>query len=560
MPLTEDRTAGFGLPRPRPRAPGDVPPGSGLRPGAARGGRRLLLGAAGLAVLGAVLVRVSLRVGMDADAANKALQGWDLLHGHLLLGDWITGDATFYTLESPLFALVEAVTGLGPAAAHVVPALIYVLLLAVVGRLGAGAATGWAARLRATAGAAVLCLPLAAPYGVGLLLEQPDHIGTSLYPLAAFALIERSLRGRMRPWAAAAGVFVLCSLGILGDDTVTYVAVPSIVLVCGARAVATRRWFGSDAGFALAAVGAVPAERLLRLAMHALDSYWMTRPATEIAPPRLWAEHVARTADAVAALFGAAHDASPLCAALGAGALAAAAFGFVRALWFARRPRTADTLESLAAVGIVASLAVYTLSTGSTPVPAHEIAMVLPLGALLAARAVCPAWTWWPAGARRMCALLAAAALAAVAGSAVRPDSGPIPTAPARSLAAWLAAHGLREGIAGYFDASTLTVDSGGRVEVRAVVPARGRLAMYAWETRTDWYDPTRHDASFAVAYDERTSVPEDELDRITTSAYEAVLGRPTALYRVDGRSVLVYSMNLYRHVAVRLPVLRKRE
>src|ERR1700677_894877 len=66
-------------------------------------------GAAGVFVL---FLRISLTMRVDSDAANNALQAWDLLHGHLLLHGWLIGDATYYTFELPLIALVEAIFGL----------------------------------------------------------------------------------------------------------------------------------------------------------------------------------------------------------------------------------------------------------------------------------------------------------------------------------------------------------------------------------------------------------------------------------------------------------------
>jgi hypothetical protein len=48
---------------------------------------------------------------VDSDGGNNALQGWDLLHGHLLLHGWQIGDANFYFLELPLNAVTEALFG-----------------------------------------------------------------------------------------------------------------------------------------------------------------------------------------------------------------------------------------------------------------------------------------------------------------------------------------------------------------------------------------------------------------------------------------------------------------
>ena len=74
-------------------------------------------------------------------------------------------------------------------------------------------------------------------------------------------------------------------------------------------------------------------------------------------------------------------------------------------------------------------------------------------------------------------------------------------------LAAWLEAHGLRYGIAGYWDASIVTLQSGNRVQIRAVdlyrnIDGHPGLNIYApgWETNALWYDASRYDATFAVA------------------------------------------------------------
>ncbi len=56
-------------------------------------------------------------------------------------------------------------------------------------------------------------------------------------------------------------------------------------------------------------------------------------------------------------------------------------------------------------------------------------------------------------------------ALLPLATAAMRPPMSPA-TAP---LAGWLEAHGLTYGIAGYWDASVVTLQSGDRVKVRTV-------------------------------------------------------------------------------------------
>ena len=48
----------------------------------------------------------------NSDAAAMALQGWELVHGHLLLWGWFLSDVSFYTFEVPLDGLITVVYGL----------------------------------------------------------------------------------------------------------------------------------------------------------------------------------------------------------------------------------------------------------------------------------------------------------------------------------------------------------------------------------------------------------------------------------------------------------------
>src|SRR6202035_468434 len=100
------------------------------------------------AALFLMFLRISDTFPMISDGANNALQGWDLLHGHLLLHDWIIGDATYYTLELPLFALAESVTGLTAAATHVVAALTCLVVIIAAAAVARGEARGTHAIMR----------------------------------------------------------------------------------------------------------------------------------------------------------------------------------------------------------------------------------------------------------------------------------------------------------------------------------------------------------------------------------------------------------------------------
>ena len=112
---------------------------------------------------------------------------------------------------------------------------------------------------------------------------------------------------------------------------------------------------------------------------------------------------------------------------------------------------------------------------------AHEIGPVLSLGAALAGRLLGgPLLGARLLGARLVPALAAVLACYAImlGVGAARPQVPPANAA----VAGWLTSHGLRSGIAPYWEATSVTLDSGGTIAMGSVVPARGGLAPWHWE------------------------------------------------------------------------------
>ncbi|HSZ44562.1 MAG TPA: hypothetical protein VK823_04445 [Streptosporangiaceae bacterium] len=546
----------------RPARPLEVRPGVGrddpVPPAAQRWWIAAAWIAAGLALLG-LLFRISLSVPQNSDGANNALQGWDILHGNLLLHSWILGDATYYTFELPLYAIAEIFTGLHSVTIHLVSALTYLIVTASAVAVGRADSRGLSAAARSGVVIAVLAAPLLTPSGVAVLLEEPDHIGTTAILLVCFLLINRAPGWRFTPP-------LLCAIliaGQVGDATVLYVAVPAILVVCAYRVVATvniqtgvniRRVLSirtGDPAIAVAAAVSVPLAVLARAAIVHLGGYLMIPPRAEIAPPGLLEHHAVLALQGILTLFGAASQGAALRtvgAVFGLACLLAAACGFARVIW---TWRTAGRAEQLLCAAIVINITVYVISSIPTPGDAWELAAVLPCGAVLAARAFVPGHIADPRRARVAIAAAAVVALLPLAAAATRPPAPP----PAARLATWLQAHGLTYGIGGYWDASAVTVESGNRVQVRAVrLRRRGhpvRLAAYDWETNASWYDASQHDATFVIA-----DLPHSYLnDDFTAALYEKYLPRPAAIYHVAGRVILVYRTNLLRHIVPALPL-----
>jgi len=153
------------------------PPGS-------PGRRRLAVAgwAGGALVLFALLYRISLDWPFSSDWANISLQSWDMLHGQLLLHGWILSDAAFYTFEVPLGAIAEAVLGLNSVAAHVIPALTYLIVVVLAVCLAVSDSRGAARAVRAGVVVAVM-VAVPSQSGEWDLLVQADHTGTSAFLL-----------------------------------------------------------------------------------------------------------------------------------------------------------------------------------------------------------------------------------------------------------------------------------------------------------------------------------------------------------------------------------------
>ena len=168
--------------------------------------------------------------------------------------------------------------------------------------------------------------------------------------------------------------------------------------------------------------------------------------------------------------------------------LALVALALILAAW--RFFSGADLVDQLLAVAIVGNIVLFVITSAGAEGP-HEIAVVAPFGAALAARMLARAQA--PAGrpARPAARRARAAGYAAGAAGPARlpgrpgPRGGPARRRAARRhpVASWLQAHHLRYGLGGYWESSIITVETGGQVKVRALLkstPGAGPVAGQA--------------------------------------------------------------------------------
>jgi hypothetical protein len=138
--------------------------------------------------------------------------------------------------------------------------------------------------------------------------------------------------------------------------------------------------------------------------------------------------------------------------------------------------------------------------------------------------------------------VVAAGYLGALAYAAAQPS---IPSAN-QPLASWLVAHHLTNGLGAYWEADSVTLDTGDKVTVSSVEIDRfDKLIPYKWETDTTQYDPNLHDARFVVAGGPATDLPIAGLARAAVHTF----GQPSHIYQVGSYTILVWNYNILGHL-----------
>jgi hypothetical protein len=505
----------------------------------------------GLVAAFAANLRLSQTNATNSDGASQALQGWDMLHGNLLLHGWITGDVTYYTTEVPEYMLVELVHGLNADAVHIAAALTYTLTMLLVALLAMGKSTGREAVARAAIAAGILIAP-ELDAGTYALLNSPDHLGTSVPVLLAWLIIDRA-----RPrWYVPVVVGLILAWAQIADVLVLYVAVLPLAIVCAFRILRAKVWprrpLASqryEIALAVAAVAAGVAGLAGPHVLQAIGGEIQVQPATQLSPLNVIFWHNLRVTgicllvlagadfigvrQAIRSGFEMLHLAG---AALGACAIAVAAWRF---------PRDRDVVAQLLLAGIVINLAAFAVGTHAVEITyTREITPVLPFTAALAGRLL----------ARRLLAMRLAPVLIVVlcgylAGLVFAIRQPVVPAQNAR-LTSWLETHHLRYGLSGYWAANAVTLTSGERVKVRSLDRAGATLRATRQLVNTEWYDPGRESANFVVVYDGYAGTrPFTGFTGVVgfpdTREVMTTFGTPARTYRYGQYTIFVWDKNL---------------
>lgn len=544
------------------------PPGESVeRTGVLRGRRWAVLTAylAAGAVLFTVYLRLSETYQLNSDSANILLMGWDLLHGHLLLHGWYMSDVSFYPTELPQYALLESVLGLHMQTAHVAAAMTYTLafLLAVLlARSGSNPKSGRAAMVRTLIAAGIMLAP---QFGLGVfaLDLSVGHIGTSVPLLLIWLLLDKA----PARWYVPVLTAVLLAWTLVADPIVYVVAIGPLGVVSAARVIRglvtsrgewTSRIAGQwyDLSLGVAAVAATVLAWGVNHVLGDLGGYTVNRlPFYVVAWDDL---HYNLPAGwKVLTVFGANY------AGLGGVWLALAflhlasvllvVWALARVAW---RFFGVSLVDQVLAVAIVLNVALFVLTNASDEA-AHEVAIIAPFGAALAARVLVPAgripgtedsrpkdrparrtsaYLRWARRAGLTAGILVLAGYTAGLGYEIsQPTVPPANT----SLAPFLLDHHLTYGLSGYWTSSSVTLDSGERVQVRALMQYTMKRDL--WMSNVAWYDPRTHYANFIVL----DSTPGFLNHWEPLALIRRYFGHPARTYHTGPYTVLVWNRNL---------------
>ena len=495
-------------------------------------------------------LRLSGTVVVGSDGGTIALQAWDMLHGNVLLHGWAMSDVSFYPTELPEYVLVERLHGLGPETVHIAGAATYTIVVLLAAVAAQGRTGGREGITRALIAAGIMLAP-APGFGASTLLLSPDHFGSTVPVLLAWLVIDGWGMRRPAP-AAVAAVGVILAAGVVADPLVEVTGVVPMVLIFAIRAVQrarTRQHYWFEAAIATAAVVAVGVAAIVLALIRAAGGFVVSPVSTGFAGLAALPHHLFLAGQGILLLFGASfirgQPVNMLFSVLHLAGVAMAATALCISL--RRLFRLDEIVLPALAVAVILNIALYVLGRYPTdPLSTREISAVLPLGAVLAGRAL---------AAFALRARLVPVLSAVLAGYAVTLGiNGSQPQAPAlhQDLASWLVARRLASGLApSYWLANVTTLDSGGRARVIQVSIAKTGAANgevrrpVRWETSARWYQPDRDHADFLVT----DAMPGSPAWRSAVAAARATFGPPAQIRRYEQYTIIIWTTNVLSYL-----------
>ena len=489
----------------------------------------------------------------DSDGATVVLEGHALGSGHVLLHGWALSLDSFWTIDAPLYAVAERLTGMHWALLYLVPAVIAGLVIALSAVLARDGRKGWPGAVAIITVVVVIGLPSHAL--ATFLLRGPLHVGTTLWCLAAFVCLRT---GRFdRWWFVAVG---LLATGALGDSQVIVLGMVPVFLGGLVMMRRRRRWQSGLTAVAAAAASAILAVALWTFAGWA-GAYTVNSTHPRASAQQAWTNigHIATWGAAMLGVgdgglgaggvrgFQVAHLVSLLVVVAG---VVVAAFGLFRGVAFGRPPTTANAgdyrTEDLLVLAFALDLGMFVfLTANSDPGYMRYLTAAVIFSSILAGRLVGRFASAFVSNSERrgsrglhLAGASASVVVALVAVGFVTSLRPHLPDRPFIQLGQFLEAHHLRTGIGDYWSASITTVATDGVVAIRPVITTpTGRIVRYQRQSNAAWYAGTRFEF---LVYD--TARPWGGIQATTA---QVTFGPPSHTYAVGSYRVAVWDHSL---------------
>lgn len=495
----------------------------------------LLGGAASLALLEPMARRV---VAGNSDGATVILEGRTIASGNLLLSGWRLSLDSFWTIDALFNAVGAWVVGIDPVLIRAVPVVIAGAVIAVALAASTRGIAGRASLLAGVTVVALLALP-SRPLAL-FFLQGPYHVGTTLYCLLGFALLSGGRFG----WRWVAGVVVVAA-AVVGDLQAVLLG---IVPIAATGLLEARRSRRIRDGMPLVAAGGVAVVgSILAIAVERSAGGFQATKANTAASKGQMVRNLVHLPNEALSLLGVTTGpfgpvGVPMALRLAHLVVVAVVIvaiircgrrivGDLRSI-DRRRSTGAGRFDDLLAFGIVGDVIVFiALPITSSNAYARYLTAGMIFATILTARTV----GRWSAGRRSKWrpALL----VGAIAGVAIVSYGfalgGAAPPTPQSRLAAFLASANLTSGVGDYWSASITTVESHGKIAVRPVIAADGKVVRYEKQSQAAWYagrpfDFYVYDASYIWNGDDR-------------AVAVATFGRPAHTLAIGTYRVLVW-------------------
>jgi len=611
-------------------------------------------------VLFAAYARLSQTYTLNSDSANILLMGSDLLHGNLLLHSWYMSDVSFYPTELPQYALLESFLGLRAETGHIAAGMTYTLVLLFAVMLARAGSSGRQRLIRTLIAGGIMLAPQLG-LGVFAMDLSVGHIGTAVPLLLIWLLLDRTGWSAPR-WSVPVLIAVLLAWVQVADPIVYVVGIGPLGIACALRVIRgwlkadgtwwrrlTAQWY--DLMLGAASVAASGLAWITNNILSALGAYTVNRLPFHLTPwpylrynwPAGWK---------VLEVFGANYtglNGIPLVLAfLHMVSVALVVCALARVAW---RFFGVSLVDEILALAIVLNIVLYLLTNASDEA-AHEVAIIVPFGAALAARVLVSAggmvvasdrfpvrdrgsagrgahrfpsarrvrlarqpeltgrvlaagwvrltgrvvaagwvrligwvrvpgrvlargWSWlfrwiqvvrrilvagwvrlarwirlprWVRLARRVQRSRRVRLAGAVAGILVLIGyaaglgweiTQPAVPAANTSLATFLANRHLTYGLSGYWTSSVVTLNSGDKVQVRALMEKTMKADL--WMSKESWYDPQTHYANFIVLDNEPGYFSHWE----PLGLIKEYFGTPARMYHDSPYTIMVWNRNL---------------